>query len=129
MYQQSTLSPALLTKALLRAVEQLGLADDLSSMLGTETEEIARLLSGARQLDPQRQEWEAALKLVGLFRTSIEVLGSVERAKAWLGTANDVLGGRPIDLLRSADAELVHRYLKSVRKHEFRMPPPSRREH
>ncbi|MBM0104646.1 DUF2384 domain-containing protein [Steroidobacter sp. S1-65] len=128
-YQQTTLSPALLTKALLRAVEQLGLADPLPSMLGAGPEEVAQLQSGTRELDPQRREWQAALEVVGLFRTSIEVLGSVERAKQWLGTANDVLGGRPIDLLKSAEAERVHRYLKSVRKHELRMPPPSRREH
>ena len=129
MYQQTTLSPALLTKALLRAVQQLGLADQLPAMLGAPSEEIARLQSGARLLDPQGLEWQAALQLVGLFRTSVEVLGSVERAKAWLGTANDVLGGRPIDLLKTSDAELVHRYLKSVRKHELRMPPATRREH
>lgn len=129
MYQQTTLSPALLTKALLRAVEQLGLADELPPMLGAEPEEIAQLQSGARLLDPQRQEWQAALEIVGLFRTSVEVLGTVERAKTWLGTANDVLGGRPIDLLKSSDAERVHRYLKSVRKHELRMPPATRREH
>ncbi|HEY0680950.1 MAG TPA: MbcA/ParS/Xre antitoxin family protein [Steroidobacter sp.] len=129
MYQQSTLSPALLTKALFRAVEQLKLAAELPAMLGAQPEEIAQLQSGARLLDPQRQEWEEALKIVGLFRTIIEVLGNVERAKAWLGTANDVLGGRPVDLLVTQDAELVHRYLKSVRKHELRMPPPHRREH
>lgn len=129
MDPQTTLSPALLSKALLRVVEQLCLADALPAMLGAEPEEIARLQSGARLLDPRRQEWQAALELVGLFRTSVEVLGSVERARAWLETANDVLGGRPIDLLRSSDAERVHRYLESVRKHEFRMPPASRREH
>lgn len=129
MYQQSTLSPALLTKALFRAVEQLSLAAELPAMLGAQPEEITQLQTGARRLDPQRQEWEEALKIVGLFRTIIEVLGSVERAKAWLGTANDALGGRPIDLLVSHDAELVHRYLQSVRKHELRMPPAVRREH
>lgn len=127
--QQTNLSPALLTKALLRAAEQLGLVDQLPSIVGAEAAEIAQLQSGARELDPQRREWQAALEVVGLFRTSVEVLGSVERAKQWLGAANDVLGGRPIDLLKSSEAERVHRYLKSVRKHEFRMPPPSRREH
>lgn len=130
MYSQSTLSPALLTKALFRAVDQLNLAAELPKLLGTPAEEIAELRSGSRQLDPQRaEEWTGALKIVGLFRTIVEVLGTVERAKAWLGTANEALGGRPIDLLASPDAEVVHRYLSSVRKHELRMPPGVRREH
>ncbi|MET0535663.1 MAG: MbcA/ParS/Xre antitoxin family protein [Steroidobacter sp.] len=129
MYQQSTMSPALLTKALLRAVGQLDLAAELPALLQTSREEATRLESGARQLDPQKREWDAALKIVGLFRTVIELLGTAERAKAWLVSHNDTLGGRPIDLLTTPDAELVHRYLSSVRKHELRMPPASRRDH
>ncbi len=128
-YQQGALSPTLLTKAMLRAVQQLELTAQLPAMLGGTPEEIAQLRTGARLLDPQRQEWQAALQLVELFRTGVEVLGNVERVKAWLGSANEVLGGRPIDLLSTAEAELVHRYLRSVRKHELRMPPGVRREH
>lgn len=123
------MSPALLTKALLRAAEQLDLAADLSQLLRIAAEETAQLQSGGRLLDPEKQEWTAALQIVGLFRTLIELLNTPERAKAWLGTPNDTLGARPIDLLRTADAELVHRYLSAVRKHELRMPPAWRREH
>lgn len=126
MYQPSTLSPPLLTKALLRAVEQLDLASGLASLLNSPPEEIEQLRSGARALDPQRPEWEAALKIVGLFRATVEVLGSAERAKIWLATPNESLGGRPFDLLASPEADRVHRYLSSVRKHELRMPPAAR---
>ena len=129
MYQQSTMSPALLTKALIRAAEQLNLADDLSQLLRIETDAAAQLRSGARLLDPEQPEWAGALKIVGLFRTLIELVGTAERAKAWLGTPNDTLGAPPVDLLRTADAELVHRYLSSVRKHELRLPPAWRPEH
>lgn len=129
MYQQPTMSPALLTKALLRTVEQLDLAADLPQLLRIGGEETAQLQSGARLLDPEQQEWTAALQIVGLFRTLIELLSTPERAKAWLGTPNDALGARPIELLRTADADLVHRYLSAVRKHELRMPPAWRREH
>lgn len=129
MYQQPEMSPALLTKALLRAAEQLHLAADLSKLLQNAEEETAQLQSGSRLLDPEKQEWAAALKLVGMFRTLIELLNTAERAKAWLGTPNDALGAKPIDLLRSSNAELVHRYLSAVRKHELRMPPAWRREH
>lgn len=129
MYQPPTTSPALLTKALLRAAEQLDLAADLSRLLQIAAEDTAQLQSGARLLDPGKPEWAGAQKIVGLFRTMIELLGTPERAKAWLGTANDTLGARPIDLLRTPDAELVYRYLSAVRKHELRMPPAWRREH
>jgi hypothetical protein len=128
MYQPSSLSPALLTKALFRAVAQLGITAELPAVMNATAEEITQLQSGERLLDPQRREWEGALKIVGLFRTIVEVLGTPERARTWLGTANESLGGRPIDLLASADATVVHRYLSSVSKHELRMPP-ARREH
>lgn len=129
MYQPSSLSPALLTKALFRAVAQLGIAAELPAVMNASPEEITQLQSGERLLDPQRREWEGALKIVGLFRTIVEVLGTAERARTWLNTANESLGGRPIDLLASADAAVVHRYLSSVSKHELRMPPAVRREH
>jgi uncharacterized protein (DUF2384 family) len=129
MYHPPTTSPALLTKALLRAAEQLDLSADLSQLLQMTPEETAQLQSGSRQLDPDKQEWGSAVKIVGLFRTMIELLGTPERAKAWLGTPNDTLNARPVDLLRTPDAELVYRYLSAVRKHELRMPPASRREH
>lgn len=121
------LSPALLTKAVFRAVDQLDLTEQISSVLGVSDADVARLRTGERELDPQREEWQGALKLVGLFRTIVEVLGSVERARTWLGTPNETLGGRPLDLLGTPDAERVHRYLDSVRKHELRMPPASKR--
>jgi len=129
MYQQSTMSPALLTKALIRAAEQLDLAGDLSQLLQIDTDAAAQLRSGARLLDPKQPEWAGALKIVGLFRTLIELLSTAERAKAWLGTSNDTLGARPVDLLPTPEAEVVYRYLSSVRKHELRMPPAGRREH
>jgi hypothetical protein len=129
MYQQTTMSPALLTKALLRAADQLNLAADLAQLLKTTADQTAQLQSGSRLLDPEQPEWASALKIVGMFRTLIELLNTPERAKAWLGTPNDALGASPMDLLRSPDAELVHRYLSAVRKHELRMPPAWRREH
>jgi hypothetical protein len=123
------LSPALLTKAVFRAVDQLDLAENVSSLLHVSADEAAQLRAGTRVLDPEREEWQGALQVVGLFRTIVEVLGSVERAKAWLGAPNEALGGRPVDLLGTPDADRVHRYLNSVRKHELRMPPGLRREH
>ena len=129
MYSQATLSPPLLTKALLRAAEQLDLVSKLPALLQVAPEQTTQLQAGERLLDPQQPEWAAALKIVGLFRTMIELVGTAERARSWLGAMNETFDARPIDLLGTPNAELVYRYLSSVRKHELRMPPPLRRGH
>jgi len=71
MIERATTSPVLLTKALLRAAEELGLSADLASLLQASSEDVASLQSGERVLDPQRQEWASALRIVGLFRTLV----------------------------------------------------------
>jgi hypothetical protein len=129
MLERSTTSPALLTKALLRAAEELGLSADLASLLQASSEDAASLQSGARVLDPQRQEWASALRIVGLFRTLVSLVGTTERARAWLGSPNQALGGNPIHVLRTPDAERVYRYLDAVMKNELRLPPRWRRDH
>ena len=123
MSEVSATSPATLTKALLRAADQLGLGADLATLLGTPADDAAVLQAGARMLDPHRPEWGRALKLVGLFRSLISLVGAPERARAWLGAPNQALGARPIELLRTAEAERVFRYLDAVQKHELRLPP------
>jgi hypothetical protein len=123
MVEHFTTSPALLTKALLRAVEELGLSPDLASLLQVSFDDAASLQSGARVLDPQRQEWASALKIIGLFRTLVTLVGTTERARAWLGSPNQALGACPVDLLRTPDAERVYRYLDAVLKNELRLPP------
>ena len=129
MVELSTTSPATLTKALLRAMDQLGLAADLATLLATPADDAAALQAGARTLDPQREEWARALKLVGLFRSLISLVGTPERARAWLGSPNQTLGASPIEVLRTHDAERVLRYLAAVEKHELRLPPNTRRDH
>jgi len=117
-----TTSPALLTKALLRSAEQLELLADLPSLLQLQPEEITQLQSGARFLDPQGPEWARALKVVSLFRILVSLLGTVQRARAWLGQVNETLGARPVELLRTPDDDRVYRYLNAVQKHELRLP-------
>lgn len=123
--QSTTTSPALLTKALLRAAEQLGLGADLPSLLSIDSAAAASLQSGARALEAGGAEWTRALQLVGMFRTLVLLLGGAERARTWLTASNQALSARPIDLLRTPDADRVHRYLSAVQKNELRMPPTS----
>ncbi|RPH54182.1 MAG: DUF2384 domain-containing protein [Lysobacterales bacterium] len=57
------------------------------------------------------------------------LVGTTERARAWLGGPNQALGANPVELLRTPDAERVYRYLDAVMKNELRLPPRWRRDH
>jgi len=118
-------SPATLTKALLRASEQLGLSAALPAILQLSLAQMRELHAGERILDPQRQEWSGALKIVALFRTLVSMLGTAERARVWLNEPNQVLEARPVELLGTPDSDKVYRYLDAVSKHELRLPPSS----
>jgi hypothetical protein len=114
---------ATLTKAMLRAAEQLELTAELPAILRIPPSDLASLQFGERTLDPQRDEWRQALAIVSMFRTLITIVGTVERAREWLRSPNQKLGACPADLLCTVQGERVHHYLDAVLKHEFRMPP------
>jgi Protein of unknown function (DUF2384) len=116
------MTPATLTKALLRAAEQLDLRADLSVLLRLSPDEVARIHSGEATLDTQSEAWGRALKVVSLFRTLVLLVGTTERARIWLISPNAALAACPIDLLRSQEDERVYRYLDAVHKHELRLP-------
>jgi uncharacterized protein (DUF2384 family) len=109
---------AVLTKALLRAADLLGLSSRaLSRILGVSEASISRLVSGSRTIDPASKEGELALLLVRVYRSLDALVGTDAAArKAWLESDNRALNGRPIDLLQRADG-LVHvvAYLDAMR--------------
>lgn len=94
-----------LTKALVRAADLLGLSQAaLADVLGASRATVSRLVRGAYTLDPgRRKEWELALLFVRVFRSLDAVAGHGERARAWMSGPNLALGGRPVDLIRSAE--------------------------
>ncbi len=109
---------AVLTKALLRAADLLGLSSRvLARILGVSEASVSRLASGARTIDPASKEGELALLLVRVYRSLDALVGTdaVQR-KAWLESPNRALGGRPIDLVQRTDG-LVHvvAYLDAMR--------------
>jgi uncharacterized protein (DUF2384 family) len=109
---------AVLTKALLRAADLLGLSSRaLSRILGVSEASISRLVSGSRTIDPASKEGELALLLVRVYRSLDALVGTDAAArKAWLESDNRALNGRPIDLLQRTDG-LVHvvAYLDAMR--------------
>lgn len=115
-------SPATLAKALFRSAEQLGINAELPAIMQMPAADLRSLQSGESALDPATEAWGRALKIVSLFRTLVSLLGTAERARAWLDSPNDAFGARPVDLLHTSDAERVYRYLDAVTKHELRLP-------
>lgn len=107
-----------LTKAVLRAAELLGLSSRaLARILGVSEASVSRLASGSRAVDPASKEGELALLLVRVYRSLDALVGTdAARRKAWLESPNRALNGRPIELLQRTDG-LVHvvAYLDAMR--------------
>jgi hypothetical protein len=109
---------AVLTKAVLRAAELLGLSSrTLSRILGVSEASVSRLVAGNRSIDPASKEGELALLLVRVYRSLDALVGTdPAQRKAWLESPNRALNGRPIELLQRTDG-LVHvvAYLDAMR--------------
>lgn len=111
-------SDQVLTKAVLRAADLLGLSSALlARILGVSEASVSRLTSGARTVDPQSKEGELALLLVRVYR-SLDALVGTDAAQrhAWLHGENRALNGRPIDLIQRTDGLVnVVAYLDAMR--------------
>ena len=106
----------MLTRALLRAAERLGLSQrDLSAVLGVSPSTLSRL--PRRPVDPRSKEGELAILFVRLYRSLDALLdGDTEKARRWLHAENHHLGGTPAELVRTVEG-LVHviEYLDALR--------------
>lgn len=96
---------AVLTKAVLRAADLLGLKDvELARAIGVSAPTVSRYKYGAAQIDPARKPGELALLLVRLFRSLDPLIGADgEKRKAWMHTRNHALGGVPAELVLQAE--------------------------
>ena len=111
-------APATLSMAVGRAAELLRLNQStLADVLGMSPATASRLKSGAYALQPTRKrEWEFALLFVRLYRSLDAIVGSSGQAQLWLRGPNIALGGRPLDLIRSAEGLIrVLHYLDAHR--------------
>ena len=107
-----------LTKAVLRAAERLGLAQkEIGAILGLSPASISRIGGGARLLDAAAKEGELAIVFLRIYR-SLDALvgGDDDKARRWMGAENVHLRGVPRVLLRRVDG-LVHvaEYLDAMR--------------
>lgn len=109
---------AVLTQALLRAAELLGLSSAaLARVLGVSEASVSRLVSGVRSVEPASKEGELALLLVRVYRSLDTLVGNdATQRKAWLESPNRALNGRPRELIERADGLVaVLAYLDAMR--------------
>ena len=109
---------AVLTKAVLRAAELLGLSSRaLARILGVSEASVSRLVSGSRTIDPVSKEGELALLLVRVYRSLDALVGAdAAQRRAWMGSHNRALNGRPIELIERAQGlTAVVAYLDAMR--------------
>lgn len=114
---QSDQAAAVLTKAVARAAERLGLSKSLlGRVLGLSPATVTRIYTGDYVLDTGRKEWEFGMLLVRLFRSLDAIVADEAGARAWLSSNNTGLNGRPIDLVTQTEGlvRVVH-YLDASR--------------
>ena len=91
------------TKALLRAAEELGLtARALAPVIGVSEATLSRMKKDGFALAPGTKPFELAVLFLRLFRSLDAIVGGdPQAARAWLTNANEALDGRPVDKIRT----------------------------
>ena len=94
---------AVLTKAVLRAADKLGVrASVLAPVLGVSEATISRMKSGDYRLETDTKPFELGVMFVRLFRSLDAIAGGDEDvARAWLANFNSALGGKPVEKIRN----------------------------
>ena len=108
---------AVLSKALVRTADQLGLSQvRLAKVLGVSTATASRLVAGRYSLQTDSKEWDFAVLLVRLFRSLDSIVGTQEAARAWLNSENLALAATPMALIQQTEGlvRVVH-YLDASR--------------
>jgi transcriptional regulator with XRE-family HTH domain len=112
------LSAAVLSKAAVRAADQLGLRQsDLAKVLGLSAATASRLRAGTWQLAAGSKPWELATAFVRVYRSLSAITGGgTEAMRSWLHSANEALGAEPAARILSAEGLIsVLQYLDAAR--------------
>src|ERR1700738_4200071 len=101
--QSAPSEAALLTKAALRAAEQLGMANkSLAAVIGVSEATVSRMRSGAYTWQRGQKSFEFATLFVRLYRSLDAIVGGdQEVAKAWLKNPNTALASAPLTLIQT----------------------------
>lgn len=100
---------AVVSKALLRASELLGLtAKELSTIVGLSEPSISRLKRNQEGGPLTGKSYELALLFIRLYRSLDAIVGGDDAvARQWLRTDNTMLGGKPLNRIKTIDG-LAH---------------------
>ncbi len=96
---------AVLTRAVLRAADRLGLRGaELARIIGVSEPTVSRMRKGNFVLREGSKEYELAALLVRLFRSLDALLGGDEAAmRDWLRAPNTALGAAPAERIRQVE--------------------------
>lgn len=110
---------AVVTKALLRAAEALGLSSaELAEIVGASESTLSRIRNHKRGPIPlQSKEGELALLFLRVFRSLDALVGGNEaQARAWITADNHHLGGAPLQRMKKIEGLVdVAEYLDAMR--------------
>ncbi|MDR6632221.1 transcriptional regulator with XRE-family HTH domain [Phyllobacterium sp. 1468] len=101
---------AVVSKALLRSAELLGLtARELSTVVGLSEPSISRLKRSEDGSGPLTgKSYELALLFIRLYRSLDAIVGGDDSvARQWMRTDNTMLGGKPLNRIKTIDG-LAH---------------------
>ncbi|RCW87260.1 MbcA/ParS/Xre antitoxin family protein [Phyllobacterium bourgognense] len=101
---------AVVSKALLRSAELLGLtARELSTVVGLSEPSISRLKRNEGTAGPLTgKSYELALLFIRLYRSLDAIVGGDDTvARQWMRTDNTMLGGKPLNRIKTIDG-LAH---------------------
>ena|SRR5829696_42211 len=92
-----------LTKATLRAAEQLGITNkSLAAVIGVSEATVSRMRSGEYSLQRGQKSFELAILFVRLYRSLDAIVGGDEAvARAWLTNRNTALDIEPLALIQT----------------------------
>jgi transcriptional regulator with XRE-family HTH domain len=94
---------AVITKAALRAAEQLGMTSkSLAAVLGVSEATVSRMRSGDYSLQRGQKPFELAVLFVRFWRSLDAIVGGdAAVARAWLRNRNTALDAEPIALIQT----------------------------
>jgi hypothetical protein len=117
--QTRTVPGAVLAKAAIAAASRLGIRNrQLGEIIGSSEASVSRFKTG-RPLDPAGKEGELALLFLRLYRSLDALVGGDDaKARDWLHSQNDHIGGVPADRIRTVEGLVdVIQYLDAMRGH------------
>src|SRR6266568_1979580 len=94
---------AVLTKAALRAAEQLGMTNkSFANVIGVSEATISRMRSGNYTLQRGQKSFELAILFVRFYRSLDAIVGGDQAvANAWLRNRNTALDSEPLTLIQT----------------------------